>query len=69
MKNRIEDAVKEYNSKDWKGTEAAFFASDLDSIYQIYKNKGIYDAIWGALEAGFMIGYRKGCKDKRKRIK
>ena len=66
MKNRIENAVREYHSKKWKKTEAGFFFSDIDAIFQIYNNNGIYDAISDALYAGFMIGYRKGRKDAKK---
>ena len=30
MGNRIENALKEYFAKNWKGKEAAFYATDIE---------------------------------------
>ncbi len=77
MKYRIEKAAADYNTRFIKNhkhpTEGAFYESDIDEVYRLAKqqSKGrvndlIIYAIMTALEAGFMIGYKKGRRDSRK---
>ena len=67
MKNRTQKAAQDYQKKNWKGTEAAFYPTDATDI--IKNSGGVLDAVITALEAGFMIGYRKAQRDYRKRQK
>ena len=55
MGNRIENAQKEYFAKNWNGKEAR------------RKSEGTIEAVMMALEAGFMIGYRKAQRDCSRR--
>lgn len=70
MKNRTQKAIEDYKGKCWKGTEAAFYPSDVESI--IESSGGGMDpltltvnAVNNALMAGFMIGYRKAKREQR----
>ena len=68
----LQKAVKEYRKKysNRKTNEAAFYSTDYDQIYKMSKGgrptDTIFYAIGNALEAGFMVGYRKAQRDKRK---
>lgn len=62
MSNRIMNAVKEYKSKPWKGKKAAFYGRDVSEVIENCGGDASRAIIY-ALEAGFIIGYRKGQKD------
>lgn len=73
MKNRIYNAKKEYDKArktKWRGAESAFYISDFTAILEISnaapRNK-TYTIISTALEAGFIIGYKKAKRDIKKR--
>lgn len=67
MKNRISNAITEYDKKFWNSKEGQFDAKDLYDISQAVEFKGDYTdwAIKG-LKAGFMIGYRKALRDVKR---
>ena len=48
-----------------KTNEGSFFASDASQIIEM--SPGIYDVCFNALEAGFMVGYRKAQRDMKKK--
>jgi hypothetical protein len=64
---RASKALEDYERMDWKGTEAAFYPSDIQNIIDNahFQETGGY--VMDALHAGFMIGYRKGLRDARKK--
>ena len=66
MGNRIIKATEDYK-KTWKGKAANFYPEDITNI--IKQSGGRIDAIVTALEAGYMLGYRKAQKDARKASK
>lgn len=73
MKNRIPKAVQDYQKRFYgaDNNEGAFYDSDFLEILEISGGgtdiNTLYKAISNALEAGFMIGYRKAQRDYRKR--
>lgn len=65
-RDRISGAIAEYRRRfdiDGRG-EGAFRVSDLQTIRSI-SGGDMYTAVGSALEAGFMIGYRKGRRDAK----
>ena len=77
MTRDLHKAVAEYEKKyfDRSDGKGAFYNSDYQQIVDMAKAADEYErimpeAIWKALEAGFMIGYRTACRDmgdKRRR--
>jgi len=75
MKNRIPKAVQDYQKRFYGAghNEGAFYGSDFYEVKEAAEKIGggaattLYEAIGTALEAGFMIGYRKAQRDCRKR--
>ena len=76
MKNRIEKAAQDYKTQYYgkHSNEGAFYASDFYEVKEAAEKIGgggaattLYEAIGTALEAGFMIGYRKAQQDYKKR--
>lgn len=58
---RINNAITEYENRNWKVNEGAFYPRDIDEIAEA-ANGDMAKAIMMALEAAYMIGYRKGRK-------
>lgn len=76
MKNRIAKAAADYKKlyHGRKDNEGAFYASDMHEVKEIAEMKEgysniLYEAIETALEAGFMIGYRKALRDAKRKEK
>lgn len=77
MKRNLQKALHDYKTKyctpENTRNEAAFFVEDINQIREISKRPDgttcIYSAIGHALEAGFMVGYRKAVRDAKKRQK
>lgn len=73
MKRDLQKAVQDYQKRYYnsRSNEGAFYASDFYQIKEIsgggYDARTLYNAIGNALEAGFMIGYRKAQRDYKKR--
>lgn len=79
MKNRVENAVKEYKhrfssfdengeyrrSSSRNGNKVAFYYYDIQNIKVMGKGD-LFDAIGYALEAGFVIGYRCRQREEKK---
>ena len=63
MQKAIEDYKKTFCHNN-NGTKGAFYASDIQQIYNSIGNDA-YSLIANALEAGFMIGYRCAKREKR----
>ena len=70
MKGRIATAVKEYKEKFYGKAEGSFYSSDVLEVQELAKQGNpddlLFDAIAAALEAGYIIGLRKGKRDSRK---
>ena len=76
MKQRnIERTIEQYKKK-FNGTRKGdFFKSDIDELFMLSVEEPIYlsmktrkivfNAICNSLEAGFMIGYRCGMREKK----
>lgn len=72
MKRDITKSIEEYNKKFGGNTgNGAFYATDLTQIKETAEGETRGDRefvlISNALRAGFMIGYRKGQSDAKKR--
>ena len=76
MNNRIRNAVAEYRRKytGRTGEQGKFYTADFYEVLELAQEdaKGssadlIISAVFDALEAGYMIGYRKAKRDSRKR--
>ena len=75
MRRDLEKSIEAYEKKFYNatgnGNAGAFFASDLTQIKELSTDSGgvvrLYDAISYALEAGFMVGYRYGKKEGKKK--
>ncbi len=67
----IQKCVNEYRRR-YEGlstTEGAFYNTDIEQLQEMsgcFINEEILHALWYALQAGFMIGYRKAQRDSRK---
>ncbi len=77
MKYRIEKAAAEYHERFEKNLrhpfEGAFYDSDINEVLRLAKehsngnmNTLLFNAILISLNAGFMIGYKKGRRDSNK---
>lgn len=65
---RILKALEDYQANQgtkWKGNEAAFYLTEIKAIYDTGEGD-IATAIMHAMQAGFMVGYRKGKADAKK---
>lgn len=75
MKRDLNKAVSNYKAKYERtnSTESVFYISDIVQIKEMSETRRasetLLNAIYNALMAGFMIGYRKGQKDSRKKLK
>lgn len=77
MKRSMQKAIDEYHAllKAKGGNFGSFYTSDLEELKKIATDKGgisfwdiVFSAIGNSLEAGFMIGYKAGLREaKRKR--
>ena len=82
MENRIANALESFGKKyEHRNTnEAAFYMTDIDQIIKasganVYRMQGstivntdkFLDIVCNALKAGFIIGYRKAERDRRKK--
>ena len=66
MNNRTLRAAEEYKKKYYgRGNEGAIFCTDILEIAD--NTECLCDAIGLALEAGFIIGYRKAKRDLRRK--
>ena len=67
----IKKAILEYKRRFEDTNEGGFYLSDYCQIRDMSETGSIYGtllaAIDNALQAGFMIGYRKGLNDARKK--
>ena len=61
---RIMNAQKEYRRRKWNQNEAEFYVRDIEEVLDNC-NMDAARAVEIALNAGFMIGYRKGRKDAK----
>lgn len=71
MARSMEKAVAEYKTRfgQSNGTNGAIYCSDIQQIIDMTRNSGrdsVYDAITWALQAGYMMGYRKAKRDGRR---
>ena len=70
---RIEKALAAYKKKyaNTKTTAGGFYMTDYHDIIRLSRDKkgnlDPYNPIFNALEAGFIIGYRKAQRDARKK--
>lgn len=77
MKRNLQKAVQDYKAKYYTQrnthNEGAFYACDIDQIAHLATRADgticVFTAIGHALEAGFMVGYRKAVRDAKKRQK
>ena len=77
MKRSMQKAIDEYNAllKKKAGNFGSFYVSDVNELKKIATDKGginfwdiVLSAIGNSLQAGFMIGYKAGLREaKRKR--
>lgn len=73
MRRDLEKSIEAYKKKFYNatGNAGAFYASDLEQIKELAIDSGgvvrLWDAIGYALEAGFMVGYRYGKKEGKKK--
>ena len=56
---------KTYRKRNDHNNIGAFFASDYQEIKE--NSKSLYDVMYLALTAGFMIGYRRAKKEERQK--
>lgn len=61
MNHRIDKAIKEYEKKFYGTAKGNFTVRDLYEIKALTEDQSIYDALYEALKAGFVIGYRCSC--------
>lgn len=75
MNNRIKNAVAEYQRKyeGQNGAEGKFYTADFYEVLELAQTDArgsnadlLICAVFNALEAGYMIGYRKAKRDSRK---
>lgn len=66
--NRIKNAINEYEKRSWKPNEANFRCEDIPHVIDATPNGTPAEIALMALEAGFMIGYRKGQRDAKKGV-
>ena len=64
-KTRILKALEDYKAHKWTGTEAAFYTPDIQALCDLEPNDRAAGIMY-ALQAGFMVGYRKGKADAKK---
>lgn len=73
MRRDLEKSIEAYEKKFYNATNntGAFFTSDFYQIKELSTDsRGVaqlWDAIRYALEAGFMVGYRYGKKEGKKK--
>ena len=79
MSRNIDKDIREYRRLYWhrKDRTGGFYANDAIAIMQFTEEENkAWDvprvsftsfAVFNALEAGFMVGYRKGKKDEQQR--
>lgn len=71
MKGRIATAVKEYKEKFYGTAEGSFYSSDVLEVRELAEQGNpddlLFNAIAAALEAGYIIGLRKGMRDSHKK--
>ena len=72
-KRDIKRLVEEYEAK-YTGTgtcEGMFYVSDIEQIVELngnpYDFNNVVSCIFTGLQAGFMIGYKKGLRDAKKK--
>lgn len=66
----LRKSIEEYQKKFYNSNSGCFYASDIEQIAQLATDSGrvdLYEAISSALQAGFMVGYRYGKKEARKK--
>lgn len=63
----IEKAIDDYKKEFWKDNtnRGKFYSTDISQVIDI--STDLYDLVCNGLNAGFMIGYRLGKKEGRKR--
>ena len=66
IKNRIENAVREYDRRYAYGSrqDGKFLVNDFRALLNMSADN--YDIASNALKAGFIIGLRKGKRDSRR---
>ena len=73
MTRDLKKSVEAYKKKFYNatGNTGAFYVTDFDQIKELATDSGgvvsFWDAIGYALEAGFMVGYRYGKKEGKKK--
>ena len=67
MKDRIKNALTEYEKKFSKTRKGLFYPSDIMDTINNTEYKALTECAYTGLKAGFIIGYRKGLKDAKKR--
>lgn len=66
MKDRVRNAIAEYDRRFWGTKQGQFNVGDLYSVCKSSDTTDYTDVAIQALKAGFMIGYRKGRADAKK---
>ena len=66
MKDRVRNAIAEYDRKFWGTNQGQFNVGDLYCVCKSSDTADYTDVAMQALKAGFMIGYRKGKADTKK---
>lgn len=69
MKERVKNAITEYNERFLNSNQGQFNLYDVFSVCQESNKYDYADVAANALKAGFIIGYRKGKKDANGRIR
>ena len=72
MGRSMEKAIADYKAVFGKSSTGAgaIYCSDVQQIFDMTKDSGrdaFYDAITWALQAGYMMGYRKAKRDGRRK--
>ena len=72
MRRDLIKAAREHSRKYGGGSEGAFNLGDVIQIKEasVYNGRvDVFQAIGTALQAGFMVGYRKAQRDARRRTR
>ena len=78
MARDMQKNIEEYHKKNGRGNIGAFYSDDAAQIFNIVKSNPlitrersarafVFEAIIRSLEAGWIIGYRAGKREHRKR--
>lgn len=76
MARSMQKAIDEYHALCDRrgGTFGSFYADEVEQLRKIAEDAGginfrniVFEAVYNSLMAGFMVGYRAGLRDSRKK--